>query len=83
MTTSIEMHTFISKLIMKEITTTKFKSTSTMARWFSITPNVHDVFLLGKMNINHERKKRVKTKNLKMARNLGMIFEKEFKEKVK
>ncbi len=54
-----------------------------MARWFSITPNVHDVFLLGKMNINHERKKRVKTKNLKMARNLGMIFEKEFKEKVK
>lgn len=59
-----------------------FRSTPTMASWFSFTFNVH-IFLLGKMNINNERKKRVKINNLKMATNLEMILKEEFKENVK
>jgi len=35
------------------------------------------------MNINNERKKRVKINNLKMATNLEMILKEEFKENVK
>jgi hypothetical protein len=50
-----------------------FKSMATMASQFSSTFDVNDVFLLRKMDINNERKNKVKFSNLKMAKNLTMI----------
>jgi hypothetical protein len=49
------------------------KNMATMLNHFSSSSNVCDVFLLGKMDINNERKNKVKTSNLKMARDLSII----------
>jgi hypothetical protein len=40
-------------------------------------------FLLNKMGINHERKKKVKMSNLKMVKHVEMISKEEFRAKVK
>jgi hypothetical protein len=50
-----------------------FKSMATIANQFSSTSDITDVFLLGKMDINNERKNKVKISNLKMAKTLRMI----------
>jgi hypothetical protein len=49
-----------------------------MANWFSLTSNVHDAFLLGKMDINCERKNKIKIYHLKMIKYLNMISQEEF-----
>jgi hypothetical protein len=43
---------------------------ASIATHFSSTFDVHDAFLLGKMDINHGRKNKVKTNNLKIGREL-------------
>jgi hypothetical protein len=40
-------------------------------------------FWLDKININHERKSKIKSDNLKTIRDLKMILKEEFKAKVK
>jgi len=40
-------------------------------------------FWLGKINVNHERKSKIKSNNLKTIRNLKMILKEEFKAKVR
>jgi hypothetical protein len=50
-----------------------FKSMATLASQFSSTYDVNDVFLVGKMDINNERKNKVKISKLKVAKNLTMI----------
>jgi hypothetical protein len=54
-----------------------------VASQFSLMFDVCDAFLLGNMDINHERKKKVEINNLNMVKNLGMISKKEFKVEVK
>jgi hypothetical protein len=46
-----------AKLNKGEIATMNFKTLATMVSQFSSTSNVHDAFLLGKMDINREGKK--------------------------
>jgi hypothetical protein len=46
---------------------------ATMLNHFSSSSNVCGVFLLGKMDINNERKNKVKINNLKMAKDLSFI----------
>jgi len=38
---------------------------------------------LGKININHERKRKIKSNNLKTIRDLKVILKEEFKAKVR
>ncbi len=40
-------------------------------------------FWLGKININHERKSKIKSNNLKTIRDFKVILKEEFKAKVK
>ncbi len=44
---------------------------------------LQDAFLACKLNINNERKKKVKIKNLKEAKTLGVMIKEKFKLKVK
>jgi hypothetical protein len=46
---------------------------ATMASWLSSTFDVHDFFWLGKININNERKSKIKSNNLKTVRDLKVI----------
>jgi hypothetical protein len=46
---------------------------------FASTSNIRNVFLINKMEINNEQKKKVKTKNIKEIRNLSIISKEEFK----
>lgn len=55
--------------------------------WQQWLPNLpqyllQDAFLAYKLNINNEWKKKVKIKNLKEAKNLGVMIEENFKLKV-
>jgi hypothetical protein len=51
------MQASISKVTTKgEIMAMNYKGMATMTSWFSFTSNVHNVFLVRKMNIYHERK---------------------------
>ncbi len=55
--------------------------------WQQWLPNLpqyllQDAFLAYKLNINNEWKKKVKIKNLKEAKNLGVMIEEKFKLKV-
>jgi hypothetical protein len=59
------------------------KSMATMASQFYLTFDICNVFSLHKMNINCERKNKIKTNKLKMARDLKLISKEEFKIKVK
>jgi hypothetical protein len=59
------------------------KRIATMASQFSFMFDVCDAFLLGNMDINHERKNKVEINNLNMAKYLGMISKKEFKLEIK
>jgi hypothetical protein len=61
-----------AKLSKGEIMTMNSKTIATMASWPSYMSNVHDAFLLRKMDINCEGKK-LKINNLKMDKNLGVI----------
>ncbi len=56
--------------------TMNFKNITTMANRFSLTSNVHDAFLLGKMDINCERKNKVKINHLKMLKDFKYDFTK-------
>jgi hypothetical protein len=75
LTTNVEMQGPITKLCKGEIMTMNFRNMAIMANWFSLTFNVHDafLFLLRKMDINYERKKKVKITHLKMLKYLNMI----------
>jgi hypothetical protein len=44
---------------------------------------IHDALLDAKMDINHERKNKVKISNLKASQKLGIILEEEFRAQVK
>jgi hypothetical protein len=59
------VQTHISKLTKGEITTMKSSNMATMASWLLSTFDVHDFFWLNKKNINHERKSKIKSDNLK------------------
>jgi hypothetical protein len=63
--------------------TMNFRNMATMANRFSFTSNVHDAFLLGKMDINYERNNKVKVNHLKMLKDLNMISQKQFRIEVK
>jgi hypothetical protein len=52
---------------------------ATIASHYASTSKIRDVFLTGKVEINNEHKKKIKINNLKAAKNLGVILEKEFK----
>jgi hypothetical protein len=83
MNTFIKGQTPISKLIKGEITTMKSRNMATMASWLLSTFDVHDFFWLGKININHERKSKINSNNLKTIRDLKVILKEEFKAKVR
>ncbi len=68
MITFIKVQTHISKLTKWEITTMKSSNMATMASWLLSTFDVHDFFWLDKININHERKSKIKSDNLKTNR---------------
>jgi hypothetical protein len=59
------MHAFNTKLSKGEIITMNFRSIATVANQVSFTFDVNDVFLINKMEIDHERKNKVKISNLK------------------
>ncbi len=70
MTTSTKMEAFGAKLTKGKIVAMNSKNMATMANQLSSTSNVHDAFLLGKMNINHDKKNKVKISNLNMVKDL-------------
>ncbi len=49
------------------------KSIATMASHYPSTFEIRDVFMVGKVKINNEWKKKIKINNLKVARDLGVI----------
>jgi hypothetical protein len=55
---------------------------ASMATHFSSTSNVHDAFLISKMDINHDKNNKIKITNLEITRELGIILEDKFKAKV-
>jgi hypothetical protein len=59
------MHAFNTKLSKGEIITMNFRSIAIVASQVSFTFDVNDVFLINKMEIDHERKNKVKISNLK------------------
>jgi len=61
----------------------KSKNMATMASWLLSTFDVHDFFWLGKIKIDHERKSKIKSNNLKTFRDLKVILKEEFKAKVR
>jgi hypothetical protein len=70
MTTSTKMQAFGAKLTKGKIVAMNSKNVATMANQLSSTSNVHDAFLLGKMNINHDKNNKVKIYNLNMVKDL-------------
>jgi len=70
MTTSTKMQTFGAKLTKGKIVAMNSKNMATMANQLSSTSNVHEAFLLGKMNINHDKRNKVKNSNLNMVKDL-------------
>jgi hypothetical protein len=50
------------------------KSMATMASHYASTFEIRDAFLVGKVEINNEHKKKIKINNLKVARDLGVIL---------
>jgi hypothetical protein len=56
---------------------------ASIATHFSSTFDVHDAFLLGKMDINHGRKNKVKTNDLKFGRKPQIILKEEFRFEVR
>jgi hypothetical protein len=83
LTTSVEMQGPITKLCKGEIMTVNSRSMAIMAHQFSLTSNVHDALLLGKMDINCERKNKVKINHLKKHKHLNMISQQEFRIEVR
>jgi hypothetical protein len=59
------------------------KSMATMASQFYLTFDICIVLLLHNMNINCEKKSKIKSNKLKMARDLKVISKEEFKIKVR
>ncbi len=55
------------------------KSMATMASHYASTTEIRNAFLADKVEINNEHKKKIKINNLKVARDLGVILEKELK----
>ncbi len=55
----------------------------TMTSHFASTFKIWNAFLMGKMKINNEQKKKIKINNLKVIKNLGVILKEEFRSKVK
>ncbi len=62
-----------AKVSKGEITNMNFKNTATITSRFSFTFNVYDAFLSRKMNVNREKKNKVKINNLKVVKDLFMI----------
>jgi hypothetical protein len=56
---------------------------ATMASHFSTTSQIRDAFLLGKVEINNEKLKKVKISNLKVVKGLSVIMEKKFSLRVR
>ncbi len=56
---------------------------ATMTSHFASTFKIWNAFLMGKMKINNEQKKKIKINNLKVIKNLGVILKEEFRSKVK
>jgi hypothetical protein len=56
---------------------------ASIATHFSSTFDVYDAFLLGEMDINHGRKNKVKTNDLKIGRELQIILKEEFRFEVR
>jgi hypothetical protein len=70
MTTSTKMQAFGAKLTKGKIVAMNSKNMATMANQLSSISNVHDAFLLGKMNVNHDKKNKVKMNNLNLVKDL-------------
>jgi hypothetical protein len=49
------------------------KSTTTMTSHYPSTFEIRNVFMVGKVEINNEWKKKIKINNLKVVRDLGVI----------
>jgi hypothetical protein len=62
-----------AKVSKGEIIGMNFKNMATITSRLSSTSNVYDAFLLTKMNVNHERKNKIKINNLKMVKDLYVI----------
>ncbi len=58
------------------------KNMATTTSQFYLTFDICIVFLLHNMNINCEKKNKIKTNKLKLARDLKVISKEEFKIKV-
>ncbi len=56
---------------------------ATMTSHFASSFKIWNAFLMGKMKINNEQKKKIKINNLKVIKNLGVILKEEFRSKVK
>jgi hypothetical protein len=59
------------------------KSITTMASHYPSTLEIRDAFMVGKVEINNEWKKKIKINNLKVVRDLGAIAYEEFRTHVK
>ncbi len=53
-----------------------------MANQFPLPSNVHDVFLLRKMDINCESKNKIQINHLKMLKDLNVISPNKFRQKL-
>ncbi len=62
-----------------EMLQSQSKSMATIASHYASTSKIKDAFLVGKVEINNEQKKKIKINNLKATRDLRAILEKEFK----
>jgi hypothetical protein len=55
------------------------RSVATKASHFPVSLEIYDALLATKMDINHERKNKVKISNLKAAQELGVISKEELR----
>jgi hypothetical protein len=55
------------------------KNFATTASHFQVNSKIYDALLVAKMDINHERKNKVKISNMKITRQLGVISKEEFR----
>jgi hypothetical protein len=61
----------------------QFRNMVIVAFHYASTSEIWDVFLMGKVEINNEWKKKIKINNFKAIRDLGVILEEEFITHVK
>jgi hypothetical protein len=73
LTTLVKIQGLEAKVSKGKFIGMNFKNMATITSRLSLTFNVSDVFLLRRMNVNCERKNKVKINNLKMVKDLFVI----------